>query len=85
MFDAAACCGMTLVETASVNIETLRDLTRLLLAVEGTTETDMLQPKYPALPDPGGTCARPKTSKGVRSADDLLSSAADTAVDKYPD
>jgi hypothetical protein len=85
MFDAAACCGMTLVETASVNNETLRDLTRLLRAVEGTTESDMLQRKYSTLPDPGGACARPKTSKGVRSADDLLSTAADTAVDKYSD
>jgi hypothetical protein len=85
MFDAATCYGMTLVETASVSVKTLRDLTRLISAVEGTTEIGVLQGKHLTLPDSGGACARPTTSKSVRSTDDLPSSTAGTTVDQHAD
>ena len=85
MFDAAACCGMTLVETASVSVGTLRDLTRLICAVEGSTEIGVLQGKHLTLPDAGGACARPTTSKSVRSTDDLPSSTAGPTVDQHAD
>jgi hypothetical protein len=81
MFDAATCCGMTLVETASVSVKTLRDLTRLLRAVEGT-EIGMLQGKHLTLPDSGGACAKPETSKSVRSTDDVSSTTAGTTMDQ---
>ena len=85
MFEAAACCGMVLVEIASVSVETLRDLHRLLCAVEGCNESGMLQGKHPMLPDSGGAYAKPKISKDARSADDFSSDAADTAVAKHAD
>jgi hypothetical protein len=78
----AACCGKTLVEKASVSVETLRDLTRLLRAVGGTTGAACYKAST-LLPDAGGACAKVKTSKRVRSSDDPPSDAAGAAVARH--
>jgi len=54
MFEATACCRMVLAATASVSVHTLRDLTRLMSAVQSPHEVGVLQGKHPTLPDSGG-------------------------------
>jgi hypothetical protein len=86
MFDAATCSGMVVGQTASVSIETLRDLKRLLRTVEGADQSGVLQREHPKLPDSGGCAhAKPKTSKGAGSVDDFPPATADAAVAKHAD
>jgi hypothetical protein len=86
MFDAATCCGMAMAKTASVSIETLRDLKRLLRTVESADQSGVLQGEHPKLPDSGGCAhAKPKILKGAGSIDDLPPDTADAAVAKHAD
>ncbi len=80
MFDAAACCRISLVETASVSVDTLREFDRLIRAAMGANESGVLQAEHPTLPDAGGACATPKRSRTARSADDVSSAGDDSAV-----
>ena len=81
MFEATACRGMVLAATASVSVQTLRDLSRLMRALHSPDEAGMLQGKHPRLPDSGGACERPKSS--TKAVDHVSSSAADAAVGKH--
>src|SRR5258708_4197643 len=86
MFDAATCCGMVMAQTASVSVETLRDLKRLLRTVEGADQSGVLQGEHPKLPDSGGCAhAKPKTSKGAGSVDYFPPATIDAAVAKHAD
>ncbi len=82
MFDATTCCRMVLAATANVSVQTLRDLTRFICAVQSPNETGVLKGKHPTLPDPGGARAKPKTSKNPPAVDDVPSSTAVAAVAK---
>ena len=81
MFDAGACCGMVMVEKASVSIEALFDLKCLLLrTVEVADQSGVLQDEHPKMPETGGAHAKPKGSKGVRPVDIFPSVATDATV-----
>jgi len=83
MFEATACCRMVLATTASVSVQTLRDLAQLIRALQGPDEVGVLQGEHPTLPDPGGARAKPKTSRNWQAVDHVSSSAADAAVGKH--
>ncbi len=83
MFEATACCRMVLAATASVSVQTLRDLTRLMRAVQSPDEVGVLQGKHPTLPDSGGAREKPKSSKNTQAVDHVSSSAADAAVAQH--
>ncbi len=81
MFEATACCRMVLAATASVSVQTLRDLSRLMHAVQSPEKDGVIQGKHPTLPDSGGAREKPKSS--TQAVDHVSSSAADAAVAQH--
>ena len=83
MFDAAACCGISLVAAPRVGVRSLRSLSDLLAAADGTRRC-VLQAKHPSLPSPGGACATRENAPLTRSAGAVPCTTNDTAMGGIP-
>jgi hypothetical protein len=81
MFDAAVCRRMTLAATASVRIQSLRELHRLLCAVRRAEPSTVLKPDQPTQAEPGDDCATHQDAASVRSIETVSREADRSTLD----